>query len=370
MVYSKKQFMAKRREIKYKEKCKPIQFPKDEQRHDHIIEWWYFNGNLRAENGKTFSYMNCLFATKPDKVRIPFLKNGFNKELFFSHYLLSDNDKEFQNKTNPLCVIDPNSFTKPLLWVNYDNSCLIEETKPFKYHIVNDFIDLYLESEKSPLLLNKSGFLDLDIKTTYYYSLTRLKTKGLIKEKGKWIPVEGLSWMDHQWAQTPLTDDDKWKWFSIQLDNKCDIVCFVYGDKIKTGHASMIDRKNNIETANKIEIIPTNIKYKNKNTGSEYELGYEINIPEFKINLKTIPFKKEQEMVFETIKYWEGGIKVEGMMNNEKVSGEGFCELVTQPRGSITQYIIGKAKTPMKNIRTISDLSIKSIYLLNQKKGK
>jgi len=355
------------KQIKYKEKYRPIKFPEDEQRHDHIIEWWYFNGNLKAKNGQTFSYMNCLFATKPDKVKISFLKTNFIKELFFSHYLLSNNNKEFKNKTNPFCIIDSNSFTKPLLWVNYDNSCLIEEVEPFKYHIVNDFIDLYMESQKIPLLLNKNGFLDLNVKTTYYYSLTRLKTKGLVKEKGKWIEVEGISWMDHQWAQTPLTDDDQWKWFSIQLDNQCDIICFIYGNKIKTGHASMIDKNNNIKTTSKIEINPKGIKYKNKKTGNEYNLEYEINIPEFSISLKTTPFKKEQEMVFETIKYWEGGIKVEGMMDNKKVSGKGFCELVTEPRDSIAKYIIGKAKNPIKNIQSISDLSIKSIYLLNQK---
>jgi predicted secreted hydrolase len=352
------------------EKRKKIEFPRDEQKHNHIIEWWYFNGNLKDKKGRTFSYMNCLFLTKPDKVKIPFLEKGFIKNLFFSHYLLSDNKKDFKSKTNPLSIVGENSFTKPLLYANYDNSCLIEETEPFKYHIVNDFVDLHLESQKKTLLLNKTGFLDLKVKSTYYYSLTRLKTKGIIREKGKWIPVQGLSWMDHQWADTPLTDDDKWKWFSIQLNNNCDIVCFIYGDKIKTGHASMIDDKNKIKSTDKIEIIPGKTKYKNKKTGSEYCLEYEIKIPEFKLNLKTTPFKKEQEMVFETIKYWEGGIKIKGKMNKKDVSGEGFCELVTEPRDNLVEYVMKKAKTnPIKNIKNLSDLSIKSIYLLNQKKN-
>lgn len=364
--------MAKRKKIKiYKEKYRPIEFPRDEQKHDHIIEWWYFNGNLRAGNGRTFSYMNCLFAAKPDKIDIPFLKKGPIKELFFSHYLLSDNKSQFKNITNPLCIVDNNSFTKPLLWVNYDNSCLIEETAPFKYHVVNDFIDLNLESQKNPLLVNKSGFLDLSVKTTYYYSLTRLKTEGIIKENGKWIKVSGLSWMDHQWAQTPLTDDDKWRWFSIQLDNNCEIVCFVYGDEIKTGHASMIDGRGNIKTTDRIELLPGKTKYENKKTGSEYRLEYKINIPAFGLTIKTSPLKKEQEMVFETIKYWEGGIKIKGKMNGQSVSGLGFCELVTEPRDSLVEYIIGKAKTsPIKNIKSLSDLSLKSIYLLNQKMKK
>lgn len=355
----------------YKEKYIPIEFPKDEQIHNHIIEWWYFNGNLESKDGQKFSYMNCLFAADPKKVNIPFLKNGLINQLFFSHYLLSDNKNCFENITNPLSIIDPNSFTKPLLWINYDNSCLIEETAPFKYHIVNDFIDLTLESQKKPLLLNKSGFLDLEVKTTYYYSLTSLKTSGIVKQKNKWIPVTGLSWMDHQWAQTPLTNDDKWRWFSMQLDNGCDVICFVYGDKTKTSHASMIDKNNNIKTTNNVEIVPGKIKYKNKATDNEYYLEYNIKIPEFNLEIKTTPFKKDQEMIFETIKYWEGGIEIEGIMNSKKIQGKGFCELVTSERTNLFEYAIKKAReNPITNFKNISDLSIKSIYLLNEKRRK
>lgn len=363
--------MEKRKIKTYKEKFVPIKFPRDEQKHDHIIEWWYFNGNLKSKDGQNFSYMNCLFAANPKKVNIPFLKNNLMSQLFFSHYLLSDNKNNFENITNPISIIDKNSFTKPLLWVNYDNSCLIEEIAPFKYHIVNDFIDLVLESQKKPLLLNKSGFLDLKVKTTYYYSLTNLKTLGIIKQKGKWIPVSGLSWMDHQWAQTPLTDDDKWRWFSIQLNNGCDIICFVYGDKTKTSHASMIDKNNNIKTTDNVEIIPGNISYKNKITGSEYYLDYEIKIPSFDLEIKTTPFKKDQEMIFETIKYWEGGIGIEGKMYGKKVQGKGFCELVTSKRTNLLEYAVKKAKeNPIENIKNISNISIKSIYLLNEKRKK
>ena len=363
--------MEKRKIKTYKEKFIPLEFPRDVQKHNHIVEWWYFNGNLETQDGKNFSYMNCFFAVDPKKVNISFLKTGIIKQLFFSHYLLSDNKNNFKNVTNPISIIDQNSFTKPLLWINYDNSCLIEELSPFKYHIVNDFVDLILESQKKPLLLNKNGFLDLEVKTTYYYSLTSLKTSGIIKQKGKWIPVNGLSWMDHQWAQTPLTNDDKWIWFSMQLNNGYDIICFIYGDKIKTAHSSMIDKNSNIKTTNNIELIPRKIKYKNKVSGNEYCLEYNINIPEFNLKIKTTPFKKDQEMIFETIKYWEGGIGVDGIMNGEKIKGEGFCELLTSDRGNIIEYAIRKAReNPIKNIKNFSDLSIKSIYLFNEKRNK
>ncbi len=347
----------------YKEKYKPIRFPRDEQKHNHTIEWWYFNGNLKDKNGKIFSYMNCLFAAKPDKLDIPFLKNNFIKEIFFSHYLLSDNKKWIAKGTNPLCAMDRNSFKKPLLWANYDNSCLIEETEPFKYRIVNDVIDLNMESRKDPLLLNKKGFLDLGLKTTYYYSITRLKTKGLVRVRGKWIAVEGVSWMDHQWAQAPSIEEDQWKWFSIQLDNKIDLVCFVYGKKIKTYHASMIGEKGKTDFTNKILITEGKNKYKSKETGNTYQLEYNINMPEFKLNLNIKPLKKEQEMNFGPINYWEGGTSVKGTFNGKKVGGLGFCELLLPFNRNL--------KIKMKPIKTvlkeISDLSTKSIYYLNNK---
>ena len=350
---------------KYKEEYKPIVFPKDEQNHNHIIEWWYFNGNLKSKDGKIFSYMNCLFSADPKKVNIPFLNTIPLNKIYFSHYLLSNNEDKFESKIVPFCLMSKNSFTKPLLCAEYDNSCLIKEVSPFKYHIINDFVDLYLESEKKPLLLNKTGFLDFKVKTTYYYSLTKLKTTGIIKENNKWIPVKGVSWMDHQWAQTPLTDDDKWVWFSLQLNNDCQIVCMIYGDKIKTYHASMIDKNGKIKTTENIIISSQN---KNNPDKDCYDLDCTIEIPEWDLKMETTPLKRDQEMTFETIKYWEGGIKIKGKMKDKKISGLGFSELLTKPRDGFIKYLFNKLKTnPIKNIKDTTDLSAKTIYIINQK---
>ena len=76
-------------------------------------------------------------------------------------------------------------------------------------------------------------------------------------------------------------------------------------------------------------------------------------------------------MVFETINYWEGGIRTDGIMNGKKVKGKGFCELLISERNNFIEYAIKKAKeNPIKNFKDISDLSIKSIYLLNEKRKK
>ncbi len=315
-----------------KEKFKPIKFPQDEQKHDHSIEWWYFNGNLKAKDGRLFSYMHTLFAAKPKEVNIPFLRSVPLKTLYFSHYLLTDNKKhKFEKKIVPLCLVNSESFTKPLLWVQYDNSCLIEELTPFNYHLVNDFIDLNLKLIKKPLLLNKTGYLDLKTKNTYYYSLTSLETQGLLKVDDKWLSVSGLSWMDHQWSQSSFVRGDKWTWFSLQLENGMDVVCFVYGDNVLTAHASLIDKNSKTKFTDNVIIKPKGQKFLSKETGSEYYLNYEIFIPDFDMQLTVMPFNKKQEMIFGAINYWEGGIGIEGILKDKKIKGQGFMELVGSP---------------------------------------
>lgn len=352
----------------YKEKFKPIKFPQDEQKHNHIIEWWYFNGNLKTKKGEEFFFMNCLFSAKTKKINIPFIKNFPIANLFFSHYLLSGKNESDQT-INPLCLTDKNNFQKPLLWINYDNECLINEIKPFEYHVVNNFIDLNLKSVKKPLLVNKKGFLDLGMKTTYYYSLTRLETSGMIKVKNKWVEVTGLSWMDHQWAQTPLTSDDEWKWFSLQLENGLDIVCFVYGNKIKTYHASMIDEKGKTSSTSNVSIKTIGTKYISQKTKESYELEYAIEIPEYKISLNVSPIKNSQEMIFGTINYWEGGINIKGTINDKKILGKGFMELLPQTKNKkILQAVIQELKknSLMGNIKEMTNISAKALYSLNK----
>ena len=192
-------------------KPKKIRFPKDEKPHKHIIEWWYFNGNLKDKEGNEYSFMDCLFRANVKKVGIPFLADLSGNYIYFSHHLLSDIKKRrFYSKIIPRAIISKDSFSKPLLFVNYISpekedytNYEIGEIDKFKYHIKSDVFDLILSSKKKPLLEGGKGFLKLTKgKSTYYYSLTNLETEGNITIGGKTIEVKGKSWMDHQWANT------------------------------------------------------------------------------------------------------------------------------------------------------------------------
>ena len=316
-----------------------ISFPKDGLKHDNIIEWWYFNGHLHDSRGNYYAFMDCLFKADPKKVNIPIISRIPMKYVYFSHSLLSDaKNRKFYTDINPMVVTSQDSFTKPLMFVDYTLPSLkgyfnyeIYEIKPFKFRLKSKFFDLILTSRKKPLLEGGKGFLNLNSKQTYYYSLTNMETKGWITIGSRRVEVSGKSWMDHQWADVPYSAD-KWTWFSVQLDNNCEMVCFEYDDrKKKTYLASMIDRKGSAFHTTDVKIIPKGKGWESPKTGAKYPLSWEITAPSFKIELTLSPIIKEQEMFFSAINYWEGPMKVSGTMKGKKVSGMGFMELASYP---------------------------------------
>ncbi len=322
---------------------KLIKFPEDEQIHKHSVEWWYFNGHLHDKKGNNYSFMNCLFKLNLKRVDLPFIKKIPINYVYSAHSILSDlTHKKVYPSIDYIVVVSKDSFSKPLLFINYTNplmingyvNCEIKETKLFEYKLKTENIDLTMKSIKKPVLEGGDGYVDLGSKKTYYYSLTNLKTKGRIRIKDKWIEVQGKSWIDRQWIDIKKFHgvNDMWNWFSIQLDNNTEIVCFEYDDgKTKTRLASISYRNNKQEHTNDVLIIPTGKKWISPQTKEGYFLSWKILIPSKNIELYVRPIIKNQEMRFGSLNYWEGPIKVTGKIKNKKVKGVGFLELVGRP---------------------------------------
>ena len=236
-------------------------------------------------------------------------------------------------------LISRDSFTRPLLFINYFDADLlngytvssVEEIAPFEYRVRTENFDLFLAAVKKPLLEGGRGYLNLGKRSTYYYSLTNLKTEGIIRIGGKEIKVTGKSWMDHQWADAPYAHD-KWNWFSLQLDDNTEMVCFEYTSQDKKMTLAGISYPNG-KTENLTEVIftPTGKEWASPKTRARYPLNWQIEIPAKKIKLQVAPLIKNQEMMFGTINYWEGPLSVSGKFGNRPATGFGFLELVGRP---------------------------------------
>jgi predicted secreted hydrolase len=319
---------------------KPIKFPADESAHDYIVEWWYFNGHLQDADGNGYAFMDCLFKVDVEKVKIPFLSRIPLKTTYFSHSQLSDiKQRSFNDRIAPFSVISDDSFSKEQLYINYINpeikngyhNCIIEKVGASKYHIKNEDIDLTMTPMKECLLEGGDGYVNLHSRSAYYYSLTNLKTEGRIKVADKWLDVTGKSWMDHQWANASYSKD-RWDWFSIQLDDDTEIVCFVYDDgKDKTYLADISYPDGHREHHAAVEIIPSEKHWVSPKSKASYPLAWQIKIPAKAIELNLTAKIENQEMLFGSINYFEGPVSVEGSFGGTAVRGDGFMELVGYP---------------------------------------
>jgi predicted secreted hydrolase len=315
----------------------PVVFPRDESVHETAVEWWYFNGNLKDADGNEFSFMNCLFKVNTKKAKIPFLSRMPLETAAFSHSLLTDvTNKKFYHRMAPISLISGDSFSKPNLYINYLNpgikggyvNCVIEKTAEEKYALKNEDIDLVFNSVKKPLLEDGAGYVDLVSQSTYYYSLTHLETEGRVKIDGHWVSVTGKSWMDHQWVDGDPSHD-RWDWFSIQLNNSTEIVCYAFGkDEARVFRADISYADGRQESLKDIKITPGEKHWTGSKSMAAYPMEWQVSIPSKGIELRLAAKVEEQEMLFGSLNYWEGPATVVGRFGEEEVRGDGFMELV------------------------------------------
>ncbi|MFA6587647.1 MAG: lipocalin family protein [Patescibacteria group bacterium] len=315
---------------------KKITFPKDELVHNTFLEWWYWNGQLWDEQGRHYSYMNCLFRIKPKKVQLPLFKRVPFENMYFSHSLLSDiTRKKFTTQIDYLDLVAKDSFSKPNLFVNYASPITktgyfnkVMEFKDDHYFLKNENIELNLGLVKKPLLENGNGFVKLSTKKSYYYSLTNLSTQGVIKINNQLIQVKGKSWMDHQWANVKFTRD-KWDWFSIQLENNSELVCYQYGKGKNKSTLATIIHPNSKQESTKIAFIkPCGKSWHSSKTHADYPLEWQIEIPKFKLKIQARALNNNQEVIFGVLNYWEGPMEIKAQIADRSVTGWGFTELV------------------------------------------
>jgi len=308
-----------------KKKKPKINLQKDELPHENCtVEWWYFNGFMNSKKRK-YAFMNCLFRTNLKK-SINLLKIPL-QDFYFSHNILYDlSSGKIKKEIIPFVILSPKSFEKNLfveyycpIFKNYGIHKIFRKGK--NIFLQNDYYQVSLMESKNPLYENGTGFINLGEKSTYYYSYTNLKLIGKI---GSEI-VTGKAWYDRQWSRQGATNDS-WLWFSLQLPDNTEIVCFDYkGKKL----ANIIYENGQQETC-KVNFKPIGEEWTNPRTKISYNLEWEIKIRNSiigNLTFKTRPFIKDCEVSFGSIHYWEGPVKVS--FNGKRALG--FMEYVLKP---------------------------------------
>ena len=340
--------------IIFRMKHPPLSFPKDHGSHNTIVEWWYFNGHLMDAKKRRYAFMDCFFKVNVQKANIPFLKHlpvsKKHEYVHFGHSILTD----IKKKTNVRDIhlmsrISHDSFTRPELFINYTNPLSlgrtnyeIAQTGPSTIHIKTEAMDLSLEIRKVPMLEQGKGYIAVCGRESAYYSLTHLVATGKILVEKKWIEVDGVAWMDHQWANEGY-NKDQWSWFCMQLENGTELMCVEYDrGQESASFFDLIKKDGRSEHGTDIFFARGTDTWKSPKTKSAYPLTWAIEIPSQHIHLTVTAPVPDQEMVAVEVNYWEGPLDVQGTIAGKPVRGVGFMELVRHDAGSNLLSMAGR----------------------------
>ena len=201
-----------------------VELPGDEGAHGTPIEWWYFNGHLSDQAGKTYSYHFVTFQIKTS--------SGFTPQLLQLSWgdpgqaaVLTEEKINFQ--AGPAT---PGRFdVQAAGWEMHGDG----DSYRLMFNTAGYSLDLKATSSKPAVLHNRVGLVDLGLAgSSYYYSRTRLRVTGTLAiADGLPQEVAGIAWMDHQWGDFS-TISIGWDWSSLQFDDRSELMVSMVGSPL------------------------------------------------------------------------------------------------------------------------------------------
>ncbi len=319
-------------------------FPEDHYAHlNHRIEWWYFTGNLRSGN-RLFGYELTFFRYGFDNPLI--LENPSVwalRDLYFAHFAVSDmTSKHFlYSEKVERGVLDKAGADaqEKRVWAG---DWFLDLGDPWELHAQDEAksVSLKLRPVKSPVFHGRQGYApkgERPNQAFYYYSLTRLATEGTLRIDGETFPVQGLSWMDHEFGSHPLDTEDRegWDWFGLQLDDGSELMLYCLrpsessGTGFGLGTLVYPDGTSTHLTMNEFRIEPLSF-WKSPQSGGRYPVKWKLRIPSKSLYLEVTAAFNSQELITNRstgVTYWEGAVEITGRRGDVPLNGRGYVEM-------------------------------------------
>lgn len=321
---------------------KQFDFPRDHGNHvNYSTEWWYFTGNLKTEENRHFGYQLTFFRRGLPNNHEKRESKWAAENIYMGHFTLTDTTN---NTFHQFEKFNRNSFNmagssdKHLdVWIDKwfvttdSNNPLMLNVSAKESGIS---INFQLESDRDPVLQGDNGYSVKSRKensASYYYSVPRMDTTGIISISDRNYDVKGMTWLDREWTSNGLAKDQEgWDWFGLHLDNKIDIMFYQLrlqsGNIDSTSSGRMINGKNSIQLNNENFQISVIDHWESPLTGIRYPSKWELSIPNHGLELAIHPYISNQELTG-LFRYWEGAVQINGTINGTPITGSGYVEL-------------------------------------------
>jgi predicted secreted hydrolase len=321
----------------------PFRWPEDQGAHFfYRTEWWYYTGNLEADDGRAFGYQLTIFRRGLTPGPPPSGSSLATNQVYLAHFAVTDAGRgthvaseRWSRGAAELAGVDAWPFRAFVEdWVaeasNPDGSHL-----RLRAHEGQNAIDLTLERTKALVLQGDQG---LSAKSeepgnaSYYVSETRLGTRGVLVSMGEAVSVSGESWFDHEWSTSALAADAVgWDWLSLQLGDGYELMLFRIrrgdGASDPASSGTLVSPSGATRRLGPRDVDLQSLdSWVSPRSGARYPSRLRIDIPNCALELTVSPLVRDQEVDL-SFTYWEGAVRVTGRHWGLPVAGKGYVEL-------------------------------------------
>ena len=346
----------------------PVELPRDLYAHEAAqTEWWYYTGHGETDSGKKFGFELVFFKRRTDLDKFSLVPlRLLGNPIYFAHFALTDiNEKKFRyahRKSSNGFFDFPASASDTHFHLRLGDWSLRESHGAHVLRATagsDTVFEATLVPKKKPILngtaKNGVSFKD-EGEASRYFSYTRMEMEGDLIWNGETEHFKGSAWMDREFGTwTPTENQKGWDWFSIQLDNNSELMCYQLrnsaGGVSSFSSGNFVDADGNFMplSSEDFEIEPTGF-WKSPNTKAVYPSGWKLRVPKFDLELKVAPVMRDQELDTRgttMIVYWEGACEVSGKAGETEVKGNAYVELVGYDRShdqpNLAYFLMGNS---------------------------
>jgi predicted secreted hydrolase len=315
-----------------------FRFPADHGPHPAFRnEWWYFTGNLQGPAGRRLGYQLTLFRVALQPERADRASDWATRDVWMGHLAVSDagaSRHEARERFARGAAGLAGARIDPIrIWLE-DWQIDSPDGRHWRLQAREGGvgIDLELESRRPPVLQGEDGLSRKSAEpgnASYYYSLTRLATRGQVLIDGDQFAVTGSSWLDREWSTSVLADDQAgWDWFALQFEDGRDLMYYRLrrtdgtADPMSAGSLVAPDGAVRRLGAEAAALRP--MRWWTADDGTTYPVAWEMQLPgEARWRIEAVFDDQRMDL---TVRYWEGMVTVTEAATGAPL-GRGYMEL-------------------------------------------
>ena len=312
-----------------------FEFPRDHFAHPEFeLEWWYYTGNLTAEDGRRFGFELTFFRNTAERQE-PTTSVWDVEQLYLAHFAISDIGGQRFYKSERLNRAGPGlagaDLDRALIWNGNWQVAWRNGKQSLRAVSQDGALELELTPAKPPVINGENGVsqkADGAGKASHYITFTRLIATGSLQVGSERFAVDGTAWMDHEFSTDSMGEGQAgWDWLSLQLDDGADLMLYrlrdADGSTDSHSAGTYVDADGAAVHLHAEDFVMTpGARWSSPATGGSYPLEWRIRVPQLHLELTVTTPLQSQEIVPTNGRgptYWEGAVEVK--------AGVGYLEM-------------------------------------------